>query len=176
MRNRFLILFLVMATLFACSSDSMISDENAELQKSTSGKAVERPFIIEKLEGTFILGGSPVQCDNSTGFTTLDANGEGILKYLGRYTLLEEWCFDPSVENDLGTRTITFTAANGNELHGDIKTIEWKGLTFMEEVQIMGGTGRFENATGTFTETVEISDPTTGSGTFTYSAEGTIYY
>lgn len=162
MRNRILILSLVVATLLACNSDSMISDD-------MNKKGGERPFKVKKLEGTYALGG------NAT-CATLTAIGEGTVSHLGKSAILEEWCFNPLVENDLGTRTITFTAANGDELYGDIKTIEWEGLTFMEEVQIMGGTGRFENATGTFTETVEISDPTTGSGTFTYSAEGTISY
>lgn len=177
MKNRILILLVVAATLFACNSDSMISDENVDLQKSSSGKAVERPFKIENLEGTFILGPSPVLCGNSTGNTTLTAEGGGILKYLGASTLLEEWCFNPAVTNDLGTRTITITAANGDELHGENFTINWTSDTsFVETFTFNGGTGRFENASGEFSQEVALVFFSGTNGTFTLNGEGTLKY
>lgn len=170
MRNRFLILSLVAATLFACSSDSMINDDFNETAQKRKGV----PFKVKKLEGTYTLGG------NAT-CATLTAIGEGTVSHLGKSALLEEWCWDgnqkPEPEpEEIGERSVTFTAANGDMLHGKIMSIRWEGLTFTEEVDITGGTGRFANADGTFTETVVISDPTPGFGTFTYSAEGTITY
>lgn len=166
MRNRFLILSLVAATLFACSSDSMVSDD-------FNKRAVERPFKVKKVEGTYFLAGG----DESCGPVVLNANGEGPVSHLGRSTVFEEWCFNGQT-SDLGIRTITFTAANGDMFVGEIQSFQRDGLTFTEEVDIMPGlgTGRFATAEGSFTQTINISDPTTGQGTFTYSAEGKIKY
>jgi len=166
MKNRILILSVFMATLFACNSDSMISDD-------MNKKAVERPFKIKKVEGTFFLGPG----DESCGPVVLNANGEGPVSHLGRSTVFEEWCFNGET-SDLGTRTITFTAANGDQLVGEIQSFQRDGLTFTEEVDIKPGhgSGRFANAEGSFTQIIIVSDPTPGFGTFTYSAEGTIKY
>jgi hypothetical protein len=168
MKNRFLILSVVMATLFACSGDSMISDDFNE----TAEKRKAVPFKVKKLAGTYILNGD-------CGAATLTAIGEGTVAHLGKSAILEEWCWS-GAPTDVGTRSVTFTAANGDELQGTITSIVYTSpLTFIEGVTIEGGTGRFENAQGTITEYVEISQPqspTAATGTFIYSAEGTITY
>jgi len=172
MRNRILILFLVAATLIACNSDSMISDDFNE----TAEKSSAVPFKIKKLEGTFTLGGGdPAIC----GPNFLNARGAGNISHLGKSTLSEDWCFDVSIPNDDGTkRIVTFVAANGDELRSnEIGSVTWTSpVSFVEEFEFEGGTGRFANATGTFTETVEIVFDSPTTGTFTLSAEGTITY
>ena len=50
MRNRFLILFLVVATLFACSSDPMSTDE---MNKPGGERATPINIKIKKVEGTY---------------------------------------------------------------------------------------------------------------------------
>jgi hypothetical protein len=166
MRNRFLILSLAVATLFACNNDSMVSDD-------FNKTAVERPFKIKKVEGTFALGPGDASC----GPVVLNANGEGTVSHLGQSSVFEEWCFNGETSN-LGTRTITFTAANGDLLVGEIQTFKRDGFTFTEEVDIIPGrgTGRFATAEGSFTQIINISFETEFSGTFTYSAVGTIIY
>ncbi len=190
MRNRFLILFLVVATLFACSSDSMSTDD----MNKPGG---ERPFKAKNLEGTFEFGPGvepSIGCDGKD-FTGQDlfgliAEGEGTIPHLGLSTVIEEWCWsipDLFVNENLGDRKVTFTAANGDMLVGEITSIVYPGLengdfsVFIEEVNITGGSGRFENACGTITQTVvtaedETQTPPNTTGTFTYSAEGTISY
>ena len=49
-------------------------------------------------------------------------------------------------------------------------------MSFVEEFEFEGGIGRFANATGAFTETVEIVFDSPSTGTFTLSAEGTLTY
>lgn len=79
--------------------------------------------------------------------------------------------------NDLGTRTFTITAANGDVIHGTINFIQWTSETTFEEVVVFdGGTGRFENATGEFNESVVVVWDTEVSGTFTAIGEGTLTY
>ncbi len=163
MKNRFLILFVLAATLFACNSDSMISDD---LEKN----AVERPFKIKNLEGTYLVGG------NAT-CVTLNAEGEGTVSHLGNSMFSEQWCWSGQ-ETDVGTRTSVITAANGDELYCRITTIDWivSNQSFVETANIEGGTGRFSNASGQFTQYVDIEGNSPNSGTFIMNAEGTIKY
>ncbi|MCB7482128.1 hypothetical protein [Christiangramia sediminis] len=175
MRNRFVFLFVLVAILFACSSDSISNDDldlinlEVKLQAGT-----ERPFKIKKVEGTYsFIPGDGESCSA----IVLNAIGEGTMSHLGFSTMLEEWCSNGPT--DLGTRSITIIAANGDELRGTHSTILFTSATSFEEtLNFDGGTGRFENAKGVFIETVEIIEDIPGgpTGTFVMSGEGTITY
>lgn len=186
MRNRFLMLVVVMATLFACNSDSMTDGVNETAEKRSSV-----PFKVKKMSGTFEYGPgieNSIFCDKEANpaLFGLNAYGEGTISHLGLSTVLEEWCWsipDFLTIGDIGERKITFTAANGDQLWGTIKNIVYPDFplsfdTFIEEVTIDGGTGRFENANGTITQTIITFPDTPGApfGTFSYTAEGTISY
>lgn len=153
----------------------MINDDLDLINQEVKLKAaVERPFKIKKVEGTysFFLGDG-----ESCSALVLNAIGEGTITHLGRSTMLEEWCSNGPA--DLGTRSITFTAANGDELRGFHSSIEFtSNLTFVETLNFDGGTGRFENATGVFIETVVVTEDSPGAptGSFVMSGEGTITY
>ena len=170
MKNRFLILFVVAATLFACSSDSMNTEDSMDLSKRSKDKTIS--FKITDLEGNYTLSGS-ASCPG-----ILNANGQETVPHLGLSTVFEEWCFNPLIENDLGTRSITITAANGDELYGYHTTILWTSPTTFEETLVIdGGSGRFENACGTFMEYVEISPISPVEGTFVLNIEqGTLTF
>ena len=175
MKNRILILFVLVATLCACSSDSLINDDvNLTEANLKSNKAVERPFKIST-QGTWsVFPGDGVSCSA----LVLNALGEGTASHLGSSTLLEEWCWN-GAPNELGTRSITITADNGDELWGTHNFIQYTSQTTFEEVLVFnGGTGRFENATGEFNESVAITfgDETMTFGTFTMSGVGTLSY
>ncbi len=168
MKNRILILSVFMATLFACSSDSMNTEDSILSKKS---KEKTKSFKVVNLEGNYEFSGD-ASCP-----VILLAEGQGTVPHLGLSALSETWCFngDP---NNLGTRTITITAANGDELYGYHTTIDFDGQNgrFTETLVIDGGSGRFENACGTFIENVEISNPN-GPGTFTLNIEeGTLTF
>ena len=184
MKNRFLILVVVMATLFACNSDSMTSDLNESAEKRS-----DVPFKVKKGSGTYEFGpGIQNSIDDCTGPLRLNATGEVNISHLGKSSVLEEWCWS-GANDDLGTRTVTFTAANGDVLTGEITDIDYfdpnNPFIFRETVKVTNdGTGRFEDASGTITQIVEISQPIPEDGvgpfpligTFTYTAEGTISY
>ena len=73
MKNRFLILFVAAATLFACSGDSMISDDFNE----TAEKQPPINFKAKKLVGNYEFGpevNTSINCNATTG---LKAEGEG---------------------------------------------------------------------------------------------------
>ncbi len=130
---------------------------------------------IKNLEGDFNLFPSDgVTC---SAFV-LNAFGEGTVPHLGLSTVFEEWCYNPSIPNDLGTRSVTFTAANGDELWGTHYFFEGiSPISFEERYNFDGGTGRFENATGDFTQIVDINFDETGlAGTFILNGEGTLTY
>ena len=119
MKNRILILFVVAATLFACSGDSMISDDFNE----TAEKRKDVPFKIKNLVGTYTLGPGDASC----GPNFLIARGEGTISHLGKSMLLEDWCFDAGIPDDNGTkRKVIFVAANGDELYSnEIGFVTW---------------------------------------------------
>jgi hypothetical protein len=99
----------------------------------------------------------------------LDRVGTGTATHLGRYT--EHVVMQINVLTMTSTGTATFTAANGDTLFASVVGQATRTgptvLSIVEVYTITGGTGRFADATGTFTlkSTVE---QTTGvsSGTF----------
>ena len=100
---------------------------------------------------------------------TITREGTGTATYLGRYT--EHVTAQINVLTMSATGAATFTAANGDTLSasvvGQATRIGPTVLSIVEVYTITGGTGRFADATGSFTlhSTVE---QTTGvsSGTF----------
>jgi hypothetical protein len=179
MRNRFLILSVVMATLFACSSDSMSTDD---MNKPVGERATPVNFKVKNLMGNYEFGPDVVTSIDCDAFN-LNADGEGIVSHLGKSAIHEEWCWDPTSPFVVGERYNTFTAANGDELWGEIVSIDYPEAgsnnfdIFVEVVNFVGGTGRFEDVGGTITQTVVTSPDETGTaGTFIYNSEGTLIY
>ncbi len=95
----------------------------------------------------------------------------GNATHLGQFTVTAEWTLGPTG----GSGTSTWTAANGDELS---TTFTRSGvvvppiITFTETHTITSGTGRFANASGTFTvvQTRGLSMPYNNSATI----DGTI--
>jgi hypothetical protein len=107
----------------------------------------------------------------------LDAEGEATL--LGHFTYDFPHSVDRSMTPATGVGCSIFTAANGDEVHayieGEAELFEVvNGIVILlgvEEGLILGGTGRFENASGSFVITRFID---TGNLTTIGSFEGTI--
>ena len=175
MKNRILILTVLAATLFGCTSDSMINDDQEVFNLKAEKKAVERPFKIKKAQGTFTI--TPVFDETCPGLVLI-APGEGNVAHMGRSTLFEEWCWS-GAPDDVGTRSLIITAANGDELWATPMEVQFTSDFTFEEVTIIdGGTGRFKYATGEIKEFVEIvfGDVSELFGTYTLRAVGTITY
>ena len=99
----------------------------------------------------------------------LDREGTGTATYLGRYT--EQVTMVINIPTMASTGTARFTAANGDDLlatvAGQATRTSPTTLSIVEVYTITGGTGRFADATGTFTLNSTL-DQVTGvsSGTF----------
>jgi hypothetical protein len=184
MKNRIFILLLSVMTVFACSRDQLITEDvnsieqEAGIQERTGKKPVKRPFKLTA-KGAYSVF---VTNDGTCPEFTLRASTEGNATHLGRIVQVEQWCWN-GTQADLGARTLTIIAANGDELYGTPISVEWSSFfTFEELVSINGGTGRFENATGEFRQWVEISrdeNPMGGDlifGSFSVSGFGTVTY
>jgi hypothetical protein len=99
----------------------------------------------------------------------LDREGTGTATYLGRYT--EHVVMEINIPTMTSTGTATFTAANGDTLLASVVGQATRTgptmLSIVEVYTITGGTGRFADATGSFTLKSTV-DQVTGvsSGTF----------
>ncbi len=99
----------------------------------------------------------------------LDATGNAT--HLGRFTVTADWTIGPTG----GSGTSTWTAANGDELYTSFTRSGVPApptITFTEIHTITGGSGRFADASGTFTvvQTRGLSMPYNNSAT----VDGTI--
>jgi hypothetical protein len=100
----------------------------------------------------------------------LDREGTGNATYLGKYT--EHVVMVINLPTLTSTGTATFTAANGDTLSASIVGQATRtgptALSIVEVYTITGGTGRFADATGSFTLRSTL-DQTTGVSTGTLS-------
>ena len=106
---------------------------------------------------------------------SINREGTGTATYLGKYT--EHATLQVNVLTGSATGAATFTAANGDTLtatvEGQATPTTTPGVVSIVEVYtITGGTGRFADATGSFTLEMTL-DQTTGvsSGTFSGAIE-----
>ena len=100
----------------------------------------------------------------------LDREGTGTATYLGRYT--EHITMEINIPTLSSTGAATFTAANGDTLTatvaGQATRTSPTALSIVEVYTISGGTGRFADATGSFTLESTLDQPTGAScGAFT---------
>src|SRR5262245_52893345 len=81
----------------------------------------------------------------------LTATGTGQATHLGRFTRTETLNLDPT--NGTFTGTLTFTAANGDLLNADFtgQFTSPTGSSAEGTYEFKGGTGRFQNASGSAT-------------------------
>ena len=103
-------------------------------------------------------------------FMSVTANGSGNATHLGQYTI--SYKVKVNLETLLGEGTAQIVAANGDILYANISGQATPAgapdvFNVVEEFTITGGTGRFENASGTFT-LERVVNITTGatSGSF----------
>ena len=159
----------------ACSgqdSDSPTSPTNAisALSRAQGKSDAQFPFA-----GSFTMRSSGVVTPPTLQIT---GTAEGTATALGRFTAAVTGLVDMTTTQSIGT--FTFTAANGDQL---ITTTTGSEDAFVPPnvshvtlvATIVGGTGRFAEATGTFAARwVGIIDFATGTSTETGSFEGHI--
>ena len=145
-------LFVALVAAFAVSLASLVG----------TAVAAETPFkgTINAVEtGTVVF---------PTRF--LDREGTGTATYLGRYTEHVTMVINIPTLSSIGTAT--FTAANGDTLlatvAGQATRTSPTTLSIVEVYTITGGTGRFADATGSFTLESTL-DQTTGASSGAFS-------
>jgi len=104
-------------------------------------------------------------------FAFVDGSATGNATHLGRFTV--KFPHTVNFATRTGEGTFTFTAANGDTLTADFTGQAQPGpiVSIVEHATVTGGTGRFAEATGSFT-VQRLFYP--ASGTTTGSFEGTI--
>lgn len=177
-RNQFL-LFLLSALLFlgSCSKDEETQSKNGPSLKQNQGK----PFT-----GSMNYQFNPfmdLPCDCGSFYPAGTFSGSGNISHMGLATSNIKPCLAPiivggnEIGSHVGVECASFVAANGDELYCYTHPYDiYYGATGAVGtilVDFTGGTGRFANATGSFTGTVTILP--TGSASLT-GISGTIYY
>ena len=136
--------FVVLVAAFAVSLGTV----------AVSAVAAETPFkgTVEAVEtGTVVF---PIR--------SATREGTGTATYLGRYT--EHITIDINLLFMSSTGAATFTAANGDTLTatvaGQATRTSPTTLSVVEVYTVTGGTGRFADATGSFTLRSTVDQPT----------------
>lgn len=98
-------------------------------------------------------------------FVSVLVEGEGLASHLGRFTIDIPHLVNPVTRTAAGT--YEFVAANGDTLTAEFtgQSTPIEGTTFLwikETATIIGGTGRFTNATGEF-DAVRLFDTSDGT-------------
>jgi hypothetical protein len=133
---------------------------------SGAAAAEEQVPFKGRLEGVVTITPAPPVLE-----VLIEASGNGT--HLGKFTLVVPHRVNPATRT--GTGTYEFTAANGDMLYADFTgsgTLVAPGvLHLVETATITGGSGRFADATGSFTceRTFDMA-----RGTTTGSFDGTI--
>ena len=144
--------------------------ENADLQSTAMSKSSGRPF-----KGTLSYSintslGLPCNCGPLA--TVGDFEGTGTVTHMGLLKAKNKTCVAPIiisgnyVGNQVTVQCASFVAANGDEIYCNIPSYNLMftangTATGTLEAEFTGGTGRFVNATGSFsgTMTVPLSNP-----------------
>ena len=180
MRSSILFLLLLAFSLTACQqeSESISPVENEEL----SFRSATRPFKGTVLETLSDVMDPDCECEDDD--LVVGSSGEGNLTHMGKVTSEATICIESFILDENGQPIgsiengvcIKLTAANGDELiadggpHSLLFDPDCLCVTGTFEVVFNGGTGRFEDATGSANLTISF-DPATGIYTEEYDGE-----
>lgn len=150
-----------MILFFSCSTDNepldLMLEEETEMRKPMESKMVTIPF-----KANFSVWDQSDYTDPSCGegWFNLTMVGEGTINHLGKMSTIMKFCLNPSngyYENVDGV----FVAANGDELYFEVPegwVLPIDGGEFLyyqsqfdDPINFLGGTGRFEGASGNAT-------------------------
>jgi hypothetical protein len=117
-----------------------------------------------------------VSVNVQTGALTADATGTAT--HLGRFTSSLEGAIAITPEGTVGSGTQTIVAANGDQATGTFELttpgLPTEAHTTTIVTTVTGGTGRFSDASGSLTSTVEVSPISFDWPTLVNSSEGTL--
>ena len=180
MKNKLILVACAAIMLASCSksNDSIVPVVNTEDLAKKGPKS--RPF-----SGSMSYSFAPNQnlpCNCGDFFPVGTFSGSGNLSHMGKSSSLIKPCVKPIIQDGnyigdhVGVECAFFVAANGDSLYCYTYPYDLLytpvGAVGIAKVDFVGGTGRFANATGSFTGTVTIG---ASGATFT-GLTGTIVY
>jgi hypothetical protein len=150
MRTLAVVFFLFSAALVGCErTGPTVTGPEIDLLTSRSDESRMVPFKTSRYSFQ-IIGAEVAPGCSGTGEIRLSLSGEGIATHLGRFSVAFSFCSRPDLT--LADGQGTFVAANGDRLHftfeGTSAPASPPSLTFTSFATFVGGTGRFENASG----------------------------
>jgi hypothetical protein len=107
--------------------------------------------------------------DVSYPFVTTHVVGEGEATHLGHFTLTAEAVVDVSLPGAPAAGSWTLTAANGDQLFVTFVAIGIDPTHGHGDFTIVGGTGRFQGATGSYTQLITFATPPGSSPSTAYT-------
>jgi hypothetical protein len=148
----------------------------AAMPAALAGGDQERPFK-QDLEGQFLgMVTDPAELESRCGEGALWIShmaGHGTITHLGRVTWTTSHCFYEDFT--FSDANLVITAANGDELRATYAGYMTGETTWAETLTVLGGTGRFEGASGSSSNTgwIDMASghmETNGTGWITYHA------
>jgi hypothetical protein len=188
-----LLLIGVILAATACERDPAVSDQITSLERYTEafnhyqpditlpevsrnqGRDVTRTIVFQWSSGIVYVVPNPDYCGDFSPPLQIVADGSGIASHLGLLSVINLACVD-ELGNFISPVYGFMTAANGDEIHSQMGA-PYPDLdnppNFYYPYTIIGGTGRFEGASGNvtmygITDFVEGVWDLTGEGEITY--------
>jgi hypothetical protein len=136
---------------------------------ATAGEQV--PFKGRSSGVVTVVGFDPV-----AGIAFTRVEGEGVATHLGRFTLTAVATVAVNLPGGPAAGSWTLTAANGDQLFATFVAFGIDPTHGIGDFTIVGGTGRFQGATGSYTQFITFATPpgSTPSTAYTDVLVGTI--
>jgi hypothetical protein len=185
MKNKVLLAVVALLIIASCrkANNIMGTEDGSNVPTNSANKSHAVPF---KGTMTYMLNNTlNLPCNCGTSFAVGDFDGSGNVTHMGLLKSKNKTCASPimvgptQIGNHITVQCGSFIAANGDEIYVNISPYD---LLFGNtsavgslSAEFTGGTGRFVNATGSFTGTITLNYATPNIITLT-NINGSIDY
>jgi predicted small secreted protein len=181
MIHAMIISFVACAFLLAGCESTMVSETQDELLTGNSITEMSSVKTIKMVPYKGIISGSGSldlsREDCPPGTLPISGTGTGVASHVGKVDIYFSHCsyflVDPTNFTYVDGYGIT-TAANGDQIFGTYSGSLTGPDSYMDVVTITGGTGRFENISGSFTEYGKVAFTSETSFDYEMTLEGMI--
>jgi hypothetical protein len=167
--------FSVLAAFLAAlslSGPAMAAGQQVPFKgRSSGGVTLSRPAATAGKSVPFKgrSSGAVTVTDFAYPFVTTSVVGEGEATHLGRFTLTAEAVIDVSLPGGPAAGSWILTAANGDQLFMTFVAYGIDPTHGHGDFTIVGGTGRFQGATGSYTQLITFATPPGSSPSTAYT-------
>ncbi|MDX1591216.1 MAG: hypothetical protein R3283_04600 [Balneolaceae bacterium] len=174
-----LIIGLALLAMTGCTDDILTGpEEDPMMVESIEANASQKTVKMVPMKGTYSGSGiiDPTRTDCPEGSVPISGEGTGVASHLGTIHASFSHCSyyladptNPTYTNGFGI----LTSANGDKIFGTYSGNLTGPDSFINYNTVYEGTGRFEDVTGTLTETGTVALTDTGF-TFEITIDGMI--